>query len=483
MLYNTRLVRPNSSLKVYLSGPQQPGEGEFKLFKYLDSISKLEETKFGERCLIVGQDSDIFLYSIHVSKKLKIDFLRNSEVYNIDAVKECLLSDLYNNPNEVNEQSKIDLYNDFTLLCILKGTDYFGGIQRFSVDTAWQSYIQLRNSKYKSSTLWKEVLNDDDEHISYEFNIPFLLDLLSPIDENTEFKEMGVNENDEVQYYAKYTKNIKFTWEDVSNPDGTVTIKYLADGNILYSSTGTDKKKCRKEVICKVCPEVKRLYSEYIKSENLPYISLEQHLKHKASLLVLPENSKEEKEQVESYFQIVVWMMEYFKGNNLDYRILYKFSLAPSIASIRNYLQSKITIKNNINLHKPLHPIETFLMMIPPRLYDELILNNYKGIFPERKDVKEQIHVDQKNIYSILEENKKRLDEFEIKNNLKYQKKPSILFTNRNNVSNEIQDNIKELNIKSSNINKDVISLQSYNSTFSPDTFSTPYIPKNNKKE
>ena len=67
-----------------MAGTEQPGEGEFKLFSFLRSRVRKQEPSSNNRFLIVGDDSDLILFSLLAPANAQIHLKRTDTFLDIN---------------------------------------------------------------------------------------------------------------------------------------------------------------------------------------------------------------------------------------------------------------------------------------------------------------------------------------------------------------------------------------------------------------
>jgi hypothetical protein len=142
-LYAARFLTQSKYVKVIVSGSDREGEGEYKIFEYLKHWRQHEPglavEKKSLKCLILGNDTDMILFSLLSVPELEIDLLRvdgpQKTITKVEEVRKALLKDLH------GDSARLIL--DWSLLTVLCGTDFaprLGGFDYRKVYAMWRQF-------------------------------------------------------------------------------------------------------------------------------------------------------------------------------------------------------------------------------------------------------------------------------------------------------------------------------------------------------
>lgn len=140
------------NIKVIFSGPDVPGEAEYKIFEYIKENKNLSSNNFPfEKRCIYTTDSDFYLLSLALHKR---NILLYNEYNNrfSNPMKKCFFSidkfrrfilELF--PNTNNEE-KNKIIDDFICLCFLTESNYLPGVH----DVLLDDIIKVYKENYKT---------------------------------------------------------------------------------------------------------------------------------------------------------------------------------------------------------------------------------------------------------------------------------------------------------------------------------------------
>uniref|UniRef100_A0A7S4I337 Xrn1 N-terminal domain-containing protein n=1 Tax=Vannella robusta TaxID=1487602 RepID=A0A7S4I337_9EUKA len=433
----------NTPLRCYVSGADDFGEGELKIFEHMRTLASQEaRSKFrlktpkkhaldflkknhGEsgqkqRCLLVGNDSDLILFSLRHSHLFDIDILKidndmSHDILNITDLRNALLDEVFGTRSRTEEQEQ-GVIDDFLVLSLFNGNDYVPRLRPFSFMKVLGAYgLVKRSDKYANENLWQQPLANSLE----EFNSPALnQDMLRSI-----FKAVSFANTCDKQLFrehktpAKISEFIrttigeeKFKYKLMESPGKSVQIGLYFEEKLLGYGIGTDSDTAQRTADSMSLFHLKQLYQQ-IKASTIfempdSMCALDSvkdtwrgYYTEEKSFRFDPTTPEEVQLQVELYLKGIAWIMEYFSGRCLDYTFYYPFTAGPTSNDLANNQTLTKPIDISLVEPKPLRPVDFLLSVSPvdnckdfvPMEFAEFIQSNVKKLkglntAPWRKD-------------------------------------------------------------------------------------------------
>jgi len=142
------------NVKVVFSGPEVPGEADYKIFEYIrdNKNSPSNGSKYEKRC-IYTTDSDFYLLSLALHQRNILIYniynnnncFNNSKKKNYFSVDKLRLAILELFPN-TNKEEKNKIIDDFICLCFFTENNYLPGIY----DVIFEDIVKIYNENYKT---------------------------------------------------------------------------------------------------------------------------------------------------------------------------------------------------------------------------------------------------------------------------------------------------------------------------------------------
>lgn len=373
-------------LKIFISGPDREGEGEYKIFEHLNNLSTIHGdldnsiNSEKDRCLVVGNDSDLILFSLLSESNLHIDFLRidnsfNATIYNINMIKQELIKGQYGDLNRI--------INDFCFLSILSGSDYIPRLYGYSLVRTYWAYRRMKSNPNNENKYLID-LNDSGMTIFSQVVQEVLTDSLSfsiPKDKQTvvikyKGKEKVIyifdNEHksnlnnikqtffphDTINYETKeqviYEDSGRFKSEVVLiKPDGTTIplaegygpTKKNSENNAAQNALHHNgfllqkliKPKINQEDFDKLLNSLN--FSDYVEEID---VAIDQSFSNIETLI---SKSPSLSNMCYSYIKMVAWTMAYMKGSSINFSSYYNYIVTPSFLELANFINEDKTIK------------------------------------------------------------------------------------------------------------------------------------------
>lgn len=180
------------SYEVIVSGPDEQGEGEHKIIKYIKELGNKDP--FVD--VIYGLDADLIMLAL-TCKKPKVFLMREAsqvssqrhqqqqgfKYLDIDVMRTSVATHVYNQPKE-------PFMLDYVCLCFLLGNDFLPHCVAYDLKhNGLQILCDMYRTTYETRKDMLILWSDQDN--KYVMNLPFLLDLLERLaaNEDTQFKQ------------------------------------------------------------------------------------------------------------------------------------------------------------------------------------------------------------------------------------------------------------------------------------------------------
>ena len=325
-----------------------------------------------DKILIIGGDSDLILYALVADFQLNIDIERSpSQIVNINILRNQILKNIYTNDiNNLSDEEKKNILNDFILLCCLNGTDYIPKFNSFELAVAWTIYIY---HKQQNSFDFLFKFKNENEKLKFCINVDFLKELLPKEvqSDSAYYPEKDICAI--VQFYSRRIENKKVKWVE-NRTENTLVHQLFIDDKIYFEKMinmpygGRHRTNFAKLIR----PLVEYLYSEFLRSQNLPFYSFENHIKDKIEQKILPNSEIEEKQQLTDYFKGLAWCIKYVGGTCINPNYMYPWSVSPKSTILNDYSYLEYDIQTTNRSDSVLSPLELFLTITPVSFCSEL---------------------------------------------------------------------------------------------------------------
>jgi 5'-3' exonuclease len=339
-----------------LSDSLEPGEGEYKIFKYIKENTSIDNNIID---IIYGLDADLIMLSL-INNKSKIYLLREPMFYDTYNTKEKfiyfdikLLSEkLIETLNNKYEISAIDtnlIIFEYVFICIFLGNDFIPSLSYIKISNDGINTILKQYSKIRAKCTKNEyILYFKNNKWNINYNILFNFIKLLSTDEDKLFLEYDNN------YYSFVCRDLMYN----ANKDINKYIDSIINSNI----------KKYKNVIRPDLPKWRQRYYYYMFDDN---------------------NGNLISDICTNYVEAIQWIVDYYFNQTYHNTWYYRYSYSPTIVDLANYLQvllidpnisKKKTIYNNILYPNINISTDMQLLMILPISSLNLHKDNYKKI-------------------------------------------------------------------------------------------------------
>lgn len=325
------------------SGPNDPGEGEHKIFDYLRSHST------NDNVVIYGLDADLIMLSLLQIKTHHIYLYRETKHFSylsqIDEKKDYLF-----NMNEMAKQISYYLYGNpsfkhkavenYCFLCFLCGNDFLPHFPSINIRNHGIHYLL---------NLFKDKIKQKDLVNGRQINWNIVKEL---------FDEISSTENELIFNNIKWKMNMKYVPKNEEDELNYLPLKNIREDYLL---------------------------------ENI----------HEYYSFLFP--GAEETKICKIYLQMLDWTWNYYHGDCKDYYLFYPFHLAPRFSSLSNAI-SKFSEKNEIleKKNESFPNVLTQLTYVLPYVeLNELLENDSKDLvtkitnkYPNLMEMNYDIHYD-----------------------------------------------------------------------------------------
>eukprot|EP01132_Coremiostelium_polycephalum_P003696 gene3696-4605_t len=304
----------NFNIDFYLSGSDSYGEGEFKIFQHINNHEE-SDSLFS----VYGNDSDMVLFGL-LSNKKRINILsfENSDsVRDIDHLKQ-LISEMS------KRQDKIQMYYDFVFLQILKGNDLIPGLRNYNFNDIWKIYCECAGGVEDG------IFDYRNNSINWNYFLSIIKNLVQVQTEPPIFQSRNA-EQIQLQFMDKVF--------------GPINQSPISKFQLLKQLVDCD-------------------YFKNVITPNLPSDILRDYIYQLEDFInsLNPPTSN----TIESYFNGVLWVMNYLRGNCTDFQYMYPNYLGPEIQYLSKF--NLMNFKYNPEKLDPLLP-----------LYFNITLSHIKG--------------------------------------------------------------------------------------------------------
>lgn len=347
--------KKNSKLKIILSDSQVPGEGEHK---FIPEIKKQKNNNI-VNC-IYSPDADLIVLALSTHKK-NIFIVREPKDSNIekekykttefiylsiDVTREAFLNKLSNNNNNINEDDKIHLINDFIFLTLLCGNDFI----------IPPNYMLVRNKGLDMVLLkYNNILQIEKKYLISINNKKPIINMIF-------FKKLilSISEN-ELKSYQYYQRNRDKIRKGIRNSKIIETEKDKTEIEIALSRYEHEP------YYSKENPFYEKYNSEF---DKINYYNKNWKDEYYYYFFYLNDNDniEEYKKLIsEEYMKAIIWNLYYYFNNEPpSWRWCYQYRIAPILSDFYKYIKD-YNNTNIFNIDKPLKPFEQLMLILPPQ--------------------------------------------------------------------------------------------------------------------
>lgn len=366
-IFITNYYKQNS--KVMISGSNNVGEGEHKIFSYIRNNKQYHKNTI---TVVYGLDSDLIMLSLnhlYCNKQIflyreTLEFITNinkelnpneNYVLNIKYLFKLIIDEMTNYVSYMNINS-YNLLTDYILICFLIGNDF----------VYHNPSLNIRNNGImKMLNIYKDICNGN----------------------------YTLTENGVINW--KHFKNFmnRLALQERDNLKEEYEIKNNLQKKIEYKI-----KKMERSGVSK-----KEIFD--FKLDNLP--GLERNIEHYINvyetgweyryyLKLFDVNINEERlrEICVNYIESLEWTFKYYQNDCLDYRWSYKYNYAPLFSDVIKYIPEMQTDFINLNPERPISNKVQLAYVLPKNyLYllgtniEKTLINKYTEYYDENKEI------------------------------------------------------------------------------------------------
>ena len=366
-IFITNYYKQNS--KVMISGSNNVGEGEHKIFSYIRNNKQYHKNT---TTVVYGLDSDLIMLSLnhlYCNKQIflyreTLEFITNinkelnpneNYVLNIKYLFKLIIDEMTNYVSYMNINS-YNLLTDYILICFLIGNDF----------VYHNPSLNIRNNGImKMLNIYKDICNGN----------------------------YTLTENGVINW--KHFKNFmnRLALQERDNLKEEYEIKNNLQKKIEYKI-----KKMERSGVSK-----KEIFD--FKLDNLP--GLERNIEHYINvyetgweyryyLKLFDVNINEERlrEICVNYIESLEWTFKYYQNDCLDYRWSYKYNYAPLFSDVIKFIPEMQTDFINLNPERPISNKVQLAYVLPKNyLYllgtniEKTLINKYTEYYDENKEI------------------------------------------------------------------------------------------------
>lgn len=351
--FNKKNILLNKDLQVKISGSNECGEGEHKIYKY---IRINEQYHKDTNTIIYGLDADLIMLTLvhtKISENLYLfretpQFISSIDknlvpeehyVLDIYELGEKLKFEMCNIGENLTEKTVEACINDYIFLCFFLGNDFMPHFPALNIRTHGISILLETYSVLFGKT--NEVLIDDKK-IHWK-NLRKLVEELAKNEEHYCMEEM--------KQRAKQEKRAK-------DKMGA----YRTDEERLMA-----------------CPMYDRKVEKYINIGDLGW--QERYYKE---LFGIEINDERRKQICVNYLEGLEWNFKYYTKDCPDWKWKYKYKYPPLLEDLIKYIPYFDTEFVEFKEENPVKPLvqlayvlpRNSLHLLPPKLYEQLVLNH-----------------------------------------------------------------------------------------------------------
>lgn len=355
--------------KIMISGSNEVGEGEHKIFSYIRNNKQYHKNT---KTVIYGLDSDLIMLSLnhlYCNKEIylyreTLEFINNinkdlrpenNYVLNIKYLCKLIINEMSNYLTYMNINS-YNLLTDYILICFLIGNDF----------VYHNPSLNIRNNGItKMLNIYKEVCNGnytltENGLINWKHFKQFI-------------KILALQEHD----------NLKEEYEIKNNLQKNIEYK------IKKMEKNNEPKKTIFDFKLNNLPSLERNIENYINVNENGW-----EYRYYSKLFDVDVNNTRLKEICINYLESLDWTFKYYQKDCLDYRWYYKYNYAPLFSDLVKYIPEIQTDFINLNPERPISNKVQLAYVLPKKyLYllgkniEKELLKKYENYYDEQKEI------------------------------------------------------------------------------------------------
>ena len=297
-----------TNLNIIVSGSNQVGEGEHKIFQY---IRENPEQHFNDNTLIYGLDSDLIMLSINHLNYCKNIYLFRETPHFIQSINDTLepnenyyldIGELANNLSfyMTTETSNmhVNRTHDYILLCFLLGNDFLPHFPALNIRK--EGITRLLNAYKLTLGCNDELLYDSVNHRINWYNFKKMVDFLAKQENGWMITENSRRSRMEKEYRTKVENNSAF--QPITDEEQFNSI-----------------------------PIYNRQVEKYIN----PIKPGWQYRYYKSLLFT---DNYEKRKIMRNYLEGIEWTMKYYTTYKIDWNWKYKYNYPPLLEDLCKYI-------------------------------------------------------------------------------------------------------------------------------------------------
>ncbi|GAM29412.1 hypothetical protein SAMD00019534_125880 [Acytostelium subglobosum LB1] len=349
--------------EIYLSGSDRWGEGEYKIFEYING----KQWDKSEVLSIMTCDSDTILFALLSDANIKLFNILGTQMKDINELKFRITS-------RVPHRTPKQVLTDFVFLNLFRGNDLLPSLGRFEFHSVWRAYT--------NSTSTEGIYNAEQSQIHW----PLLLDVLSKnqfagatpakITARIEFKNILSSLN----RFLGRVEDRRITCHEVSiidpNTGKSETILAMDGRKIGPFSVGKQGGSVSEDEPYKELLNPDHQFWTHYKDQ----LSPEQWRRIEDMCITASKQlytRQQELPSIEHFLEGVIWQMDYLRGKCTHFGYHYRFFSTPDITDI-----NQCTIPPNSIKSDPLPPLQFCLALTHP-INKYLVNDSLHSLFDE----------------------------------------------------------------------------------------------------
>jgi 5'-3' exonuclease len=301
---------------ITMSGSNEKGEGEHKLFNILRKTSKITNN---ENTLIYGLDADLIMLSLnHLRFNDNIYLFRDTPSFITSINNNFNINDTYymdiNKLAEIinsnmNKNNKISRIDDYIFICFMLGNDFMPHFPSLNIRTNGINKLMNAYLDVLGNTNKKIIENNEIVWTHFYLFINFL---------STKEEEYIIKETSKRNHYKKKFFPIK-TNEDIINKFTNI-------------------------------PSIDLSIEKYINPKNIGW----QNRYYEKLFSIYYMNPHHKKNICTNYLQGLEWCFKYYNGYNIDWEWKYNYKYPPLLQDLIHYIpNTKYTFINEKYIEIP----------------------------------------------------------------------------------------------------------------------------------
>lgn len=309
---------------IIFSDSSVPGEGEFKIFEFIRNIVG------DKQCVIYGLDADLIMLSITskvngillLREAIKDDATTEFEYFDIDITKSSFLKHY-----QLLSYDTENVFEDLNILLMLGGNDFVQSFINTRIrENGFQKLMKAYNALINKNIQNKYLYDKENETVNMTA-FSKLIELLLQDEPTDMFLESRIK-----PYFAK-KEEVTMYAQDRSNYE-----------HLHYSCKNNIEHHLFDKYTSLIKSKADTIYDAY-KIHYFDHVDIDQ--------------------VCNEYIKSIIWTINYYKGNILSYDFYYKYSCAPFMEDLIEYLKTNKNIVIEFKKGNVRSPLEQLLIILP----------------------------------------------------------------------------------------------------------------------